>query len=114
MPKLGSPSDRKPNPFIEQAANRSGPFFPGLLDISRVSEPPATIVEEPTLEEDLPEEVSILDPALLSNNSNSTRPQVNTTPLPSPKNTKAMPSLPYMPLALSPSMPQWDGRARSL
>jgi len=71
-PKLGSLSDREPNPFIEQAANRSGPSFPGLLDISRVSELPATIVEEPTLEEDLPEEASILDPTLLGNNSNST------------------------------------------
>jgi len=78
------------------------------LDISRVSKLPATIVEEPTLEEDLLEEASILDPVLLGNNSNSTQPQVNTTPPPSLKNTKAMLSLPHMPLALSLSMPQWD------
>jgi len=105
MLKLGSPSDREPNPFIKQAANRSRPSFPGLLDISRVSGPLATIVEEPAFEEDLPEETSILDPALLGNNSNLTQPQVNTTPLPSPKKTKAMPSLPHMLLALSPSAP---------
>jgi len=108
MPKLGSPSDHEPNPFIKQATNRSRLSFPGLLDISRVSELLATIVEEPALEEDLPEEVSILDPALLGNNSNSTQPQVNITPPPLPKKTKAMPSLPYIPLALSPSAPRWD------
>jgi len=76
MLKLGSPSNCKPNPFIKQTANRSGPSFPGLLDISKVSEPPATIIEELALKEDLLEEASIPDPTLLSNNSNSTQPQV--------------------------------------
>jgi len=63
MPKLGSPSDRKPNPFVEHRADRSGPSLPGLFNISR-NKPSATIVEEPNLEE-LPEEASILSPEIL-------------------------------------------------
>jgi len=35
MPKLGSPSDHEPNPFVENRANRSGPSLPELFNISR-------------------------------------------------------------------------------
>jgi len=49
MPKLGSPSDHKPNPFAENKADRSGPSLPGLFDISR-NKPSVTIIKEPNLE----------------------------------------------------------------
>ena len=111
-PKRGSPSDHKPNPFVENRADRSGPSLPGLFDISR-SKPLATMVEELNLEEELLEEASILLPKILSNTSNSQQPQQNPTS-PAPRNNKIMPSTPHMPLALSPSAPRWDGRARNL
>jgi len=113
-PKLGSPSDNEPNPFVDRPADRSGPSFPGVFDISRTSEPPATILEEP--EEELNEDNLILITPLLDTNTNSTRPPpVSTTPPPqSPRNQRRMPSLLHMPVALSPSTPRWNGQARSL
>jgi len=103
-PTLGSPSDRKPNPFVENRADRSRPSLPGLFDISR-NEPSATIAEEPNLEEELLEEASILSPEILGNTSNSQQPPQNPTPSP-PRNNRRMPSTPHMPLALSPSAPR--------
>jgi len=70
MPKLGSPSDHEPNLFVKNRVNRSGLSLPGLFDISR-NKPSATIVEELNLEEELPEEVSILSPEILGNTLNS-------------------------------------------
>jgi len=70
MPKLSSPLDHEPNPFVENRANRSGPSLPGLFDISR-NEPSATIIKEPNLEEELLEEASILSPKSLGNTLNS-------------------------------------------
>ena len=101
---LGSPSDCEPNPFVENRADRSGPSLPGLFDISR-NEPSATIAEEPNLEEELPEEASILSPEILGNTSNSQQPLQNPTPSP-PRNNRRMPSTPHIPLALSPSAPR--------
>jgi len=111
-PKLGSPSDYKPNPFVKNRANRSRPSLTGLFDISR-NEPSATIVEELNLEEELLEEASILSPKILGNTLNSQQSQQNLTSLP-PRNDRRMPLTLYMPLALSPSAPRWDGRARNL
>jgi len=74
MPKLGSPSDHEPNLFVKNRANRSGLSLPGLFDISR-NEPLATIIEELTLEEELPEEALILLPKILGNTLNSQQPQ---------------------------------------
>jgi len=111
-PKLGSPSDHKPNPFVENRADRSGLSLPGLFDISR-NEPSATIVKEPNLEEELPEEASILLSKILGSTLNSQQPPQNPTTSP-PRNNRRMLSTPYMPLALSPSAPRWDGRARNL
>jgi len=113
-PKLGSPSDNKPNPFVDRPADKSGPLFPGVFDISRTSEPPVTVLEEP--EEELNEDDSILITPLLDTNTNSTQPPpVSTTPPPqSPRNQRRMLSLPHMPMALSPSAPRWDGQAQSL
>jgi len=101
---LGSPSDREPNLFVENRADRSGPSLPGLFDISR-NKPSATIAEEPNLEEELLEEASILSPEILGNTSNSQQPPQNPTPSP-PRNNRRMPSTPHMPLALSPSAPR--------
>jgi len=70
MPKLSSPLDHEPNPFVDNRANRSGPSLPGLFDISR-NEPSATIIKEPNLEEKLLEEASILSPKSLGNTLNS-------------------------------------------
>jgi len=70
MPKLGSPSDHEPNPFVKNRANRSGPSLLRLFDISR-NEPSVTIIKEPNLEEELLEEVSILSPKSLGNTLNS-------------------------------------------
>jgi len=106
-PKLGSPSDQEPNPFVENRADRSGPSLPGLFDISR-NEPLATIVKEPNLEE-----ASILSPEILGSTSNSQQPPQNLATIP-PRNNRRMPSTLHMPLALSPSAPRWDGRARNL
>jgi len=111
-PKLGSPSDHEPNPFVKNRADRSGPSLPGLFNISR-NKPSATIIEEPNLEEELPEEASILSPKILGNTSNSQQPPQNLTPSP-PRSNRRMPSTPHMPLALSLSAPRWDGRARNL
>ena len=113
-PKLGLPSDNELNLFVDRPADRSGPSFPGVFDISRTSEPPATILEEP--EEELNKDDSILITPLLDTNMDSARPPpVSTTPPPhSPRNQQRMPSLPYMPMALSPSTPRWDGQAQSL
>jgi len=83
-----------------------------LFNISR-NEPSATIVEELNLEEELPEEVSILLPEILGNTSNSQQPPQNLTPLP-PRSNRRMPSTLHMPLALSPSAPRWDSQARNL
>jgi len=83
-----------------------------LFDISR-NEPSATIVKKPNLEEELPEEASILLPEILGNTLNSQQPPQNQTPSP-PRSNKRMPSTPHMPLALSLSAPRWDGRARNL
>jgi len=107
MPKLGSPSDHKPNPFVENRADRSGPSLLGLFDISR-NKPSATIVKGLNLEEELLEEASILLPNILGNTSNSQQPPQNPTS-PLPRNNRRMPSTPHMPLALSPSAPRWDG-----
>jgi len=63
-PKLGSPSDHEPNPFVENRADRNRPSLPGLFDISR-NKPSATIVEELNLEEELLEEASILSPKII-------------------------------------------------
>jgi len=104
MPKLSSPSDHKPNPFVENRANRRGLSLPGLFDISR-NEPSATIVKEPNLEEELPEEASILLPKILGNTLNSQQPQQNPTP-PPPRNNRRMPLTPHMPLALSLNAPR--------
>jgi len=95
MPKLGSPSDHKPNPFAENRANRSRPSLPGLFDISR-NKPSATIIEEPNLEEELPQEASILLPEILGNTSNSQQPPQNLTS-PLPRNNKRMLLTPHMP-----------------
>ena len=113
-PKLDSPSDNEPNPFMDRPADRSGPSFPRVFDISRTSELPAMILEEP--EEELNEDDSILITPLLDTNIKSTRPPpVSTTPPPhSPRNQRRMPSLPHMPMALSLSAPRWDGQAWSL
>ena len=106
-PKLGSPSDQEPNPFVENRADRSGPSLPGLFDISR-NEPLATIVKEPNLEE-----ASILSPEILGSTSNSQQPPQNLATIP-PRNNRRMPSTLHMPLALSLSAPRWDGQARNL
>jgi len=82
-----------------------------LFDISR-NEPSATIVKEPNLKEELPEEASILSPEILGNTSNSQQPPQNPTPSP-PRSNRRMPLTLHMPLALSPSAPRWDGRARN-
>jgi len=111
-PKLGSPSDCESNPFVENRADRSRPSLPGLFNISR-NEPSATIIKEPNLEEELLEEVSILSPKILGSTSNSQQPPQNPTTSP-PRNDRRMPSTLHMPLALSPSAPRWDGRARNL
>ena len=113
-PKLGSPFNNELNPFVDWPADRIGPLFPGVFNISRASELPATILEEP--EEELNENNSILITPLLDTNTNSTRPPpVSTTPPPhSPRNQRRMLSLPHMPMALSLSAPRWDGQARSL
>jgi len=111
-PKLGSLLDREPNPFAENRANRSELSLPGLFDISR-NEPSATIVEKLNLEKELPEEASILSPEILGSTSNSQQPPQNPT-TPPPRNNRRMPLTPHMPLALSPSAPRWDGRARNL
>jgi len=103
-PKLGSPSDREPNPFVENRADRSGLSLPGLFDISR-NKPSATIIKEPNLEGELPEEASILSPEILGNTSNSQQPPQNPTPSP-PRSNRRMPSTPHMPLALSLSAPR--------
>jgi len=107
IPKLGSPSDHKPNPFVENRADRSRPSLPGLFNISR-NKPLTTIIKEPNLEEKLLEEASIFSPEILGNTSNSQQPPQNPTP-PPPRNNRRMPSIPHMPLALSPSAPRWDG-----
>jgi len=104
MPKLGSPSDHEPNPFVENRADRSGPSLLGLFDISR-NKPSATIIEEPNLEKELMEEASILLPEILGNTSNSQQPQQNLAS-PPPRNNRRMPSILHMPLALSPSAPR--------
>ena len=103
-PKLGSPSDREPNPFVENRADRSGLSLPGLFDISR-NKPSATIIKEPNLEGELLEEASILSPEILGNTSNSQQPPQNPTPSP-PRSNRRMPSTPHMPLALSLSAPR--------
>ena len=103
-PKLGSPLDYEPNPFVENRADRSRPFLPGLFNIFR-NEPSATIVEELNLEEELPEEASILSSEILSNTLNSQPPPQNPTPSP-PRSNRRMPSTPHMPLALSLSAPR--------
>jgi len=99
---------------VDQPADRSGPSFPGVFDISRASKLPATILKEP--EEEVNEDNLILITPLLDTNMNSTQPPlVSTIPPPqSPRNQRRMPSLPHMPMALSPSAPQWNGQARSL
>jgi len=111
-PKLGSLSDHKPNPFVENRADRSRLSLPGLFDISR-NKSLATIVEELNLEEEILEEASILSPEILGNTSNSQQPQQNPTPLP-PRNNRRVPPTLHMPLALSPSTPRWDGQVRNL
>jgi len=111
-PKLGSLSDHEPNPFVKNRADRSKPSLPGLFDISR-NKPLATIIKEPNLEEELLEEASILLSEILGNTLNSQQPPQNPTP-PPPRNNRRMPLTPHMPLALSPSTPRWDGRARNL
>jgi len=87
-PKLGSSSDNKPNPFMDQPADRSGPLFPRVFNILRTSEPPATILKEP--EEELNKDDLILIMPLLNSNANTNLaqpPLVSTTPLPhSPRN----------------------------
>jgi len=103
IPKLGSPLDYEPNPFVENRADRSRLSLPGLFDISR-NEPLATIVKELNLEEELPE-MSILSPKILGNTSNSQQPQQNLTP-PPPRNNRRILLTLYMPLALSPSAPR--------
>jgi len=55
---------------MDQPADRSGPLFPGVFDISRTSKPPVTILEES--EEKLNEDDSILIMPLLDTNTNST------------------------------------------
>jgi len=99
-------------PFVENRADRSRLSLPGLFDISR-NKPVATIVEEPNLKEELPEETSILSSEILGNTLNSQQLPQNLTSPPS-RNNRRMPSTPHMPLALSPSAPRWDGRARNL
>jgi len=69
MPKLGSPSDHEPNPFVENKADRSRLSLLGLFDISR-NKLLATIIEKLNLKEKLPEETSILSSEILSNTSN--------------------------------------------
>ena len=68
--RLGSLLNHEPNPFVENRANRSRLFLPGLFNTSR-NKPLAIIVKELALEEDLLEGVSILLPKILGNTSNS-------------------------------------------
>jgi len=48
-PTLGSPSDIKPNPFLDRNADPSGPIVPGWFRLLI----PATILEESFIEHDL-------------------------------------------------------------
>jgi len=98
MPKLGSLLDHEPNLFVENRANRSRPFLPGLFDISK-NKPLATIIEEMTLKEEPLEEVSILSPKILGNTLNLQQPKQNWTSL-LPANNKRMLLTLHMPLAL--------------
>jgi len=104
-PTLGSPSDIKPNPFLDRNVDPSGPIVPRRFRLLI----PAMILEESFIEHNL-------DSAQHQTNSNFWLPltRYNTlTPAPPTVQSK-MPSKTQMPTPLSPSASKWDGQTKML
>jgi len=94
---LGSPSDIKPNPFLNRNTDPSGPVVPGWFRLSI----PTTILEEPFIEHDLDsaQHQANSNPRLSLIRSNTLTPALPTT-------QSKMPSKTQMPTPLSPSAPK--------
>jgi len=106
IPTLGSPSNIKPNPFLNNTADLSGPTVLGCFSLSI----PSPILEMSFTKADLELNTYQTDINLYSASDQSNP----LTPVNVNINTSTMPSKTQMPTPFSLSTPKWDRQTKML
>jgi len=107
-PSLRSPSDVKPNPFLDTSVEQTGPIYLGRFSLSSVCVIPKESLEELTSEvtQALSDNLTSLLP--------SRSPMLSINPTTTSQTKSDMTAKLNMPMSLSLSAPKWDGQSRTL